>query len=99
MPSDERVLCIPASHLEAVGGFHGFRAADSGYLSLLLDPSVFSFRPRREVEEDPSFKQLIPYVVLTCGERVFHYRRTGRWRAERSFQMLNCTSSAMKFRH
>jgi len=36
---------------------------------------AFRFRPRYEVETDPSFKQLIPYIVLTCGELVFHYRR------------------------
>src|SRR5262249_14679037 len=31
--------------------------------------------PRAEVESDPSFKQLIPYVMLRCAGEVFHYTR------------------------
>ena len=77
MPTDERVLCIPAIHFAAAGLFTGFRPANESYLARLLDPAAITFRPRSEVETDPSFKQLIPYVVLTCGEHVFHYRRGG----------------------
>jgi len=75
MPADERVLVIPTSRFRAAGYFHGFRAADEAYLAALLDPAAFSFRPRREVETDPDFKQLIPYVVPRCGADLFHYRR------------------------
>lgn len=75
MPTDERVLVIPAERFRAAGYFHGFRPADDAYLATLLDPAGFSFRPRSEVETDPAFKQLIPYVVLRCGADVFHYRR------------------------
>jgi predicted NUDIX family phosphoesterase len=85
----ERVLCIPTAHFRAVGYFHGFRPADDAYHTALLRPDQFSFRPRAEVETDPNFKQLIPYLVLRCGELVFHYRRgtggaEGRLRARRS---------------
>jgi predicted NUDIX family phosphoesterase len=75
MPTDERVLVIPTDRFRAAGYFHGFRRADEAYLAALLDPTGFAFRPRREVESDPAFKQLIPYVVLRCGAEVFHYRR------------------------
>ena len=75
MPTDERVLGIPAAHLAAWGPFLGLRAATPAERDWLLDPSRFEFRPRRECETDPSFVQLIPYVVLTCRSRVFHYRR------------------------
>lgn len=75
MPTDERVLVIPTERFRAAGYFHGFRAADDAYLAALLDPAGFGFRPRSEVETDPAFKQLIPYVVLRCGGDVFHYRR------------------------
>lgn len=75
MPTDERVLCIPAGHFRAVGYFHGFRRADDAFATALLDARQFSFRPRSAVETDPGFKQLIPYVVLRCGGDVFHYRR------------------------
>ena len=35
-----------------------------------------SFRPRPAMEIDPSFKQVIPYLVLRDGERFFLMRRT-----------------------
>ena len=75
MPTDERVLVIPTAHLQAAGSFQGFRRADEGYRAAVLDPAAFSFRPRSEVETDPRFKQLIPYVVLRWGAELFHYRR------------------------
>ena len=34
------------------------------YLDHLLSPELVSYRPRAEMEEDPSFKQLIPYVLF-----------------------------------
>ena len=75
MPTDERVLGITADHFAACGAFAGFRPADPAYLAELLDPAALSFRPRGECEADEGFKQLIPYLVLTHGGRVFHYRR------------------------
>ncbi|MCU0702899.1 MAG: phosphoesterase [Fimbriiglobus sp.] len=77
MPTSERVLCIPRSQLNAAGSFHGFRPTDSAFAAKLLNPASFSYRPRSEVETDPSYKQLIPYVVLRCEGEVFHYRRGG----------------------
>ena len=75
MPTDERVLGISEAHFHACGAFAGFRPADPLYLARLLDPAALHFRPRSECETDPGFKQLIPYLVLTYGGRVFHYRR------------------------
>jgi predicted NUDIX family phosphoesterase len=34
------------------------------------------FRPRAEAEVDPSWKQIIPYLLLRDGERIFLMRRT-----------------------
>lgn len=89
MKHDERVLCIPEAHFRAVGFFTGFRPADEAYRAALLNPAAFTYQPRSTCETDPAFKQLIPYVVLTCGDLVFHYRRGGsgteaRLRAKRS---------------
>jgi predicted NUDIX family phosphoesterase len=89
MPTDEHVLCIGAGHFAAVGAFTGFRPADPAYRDALLDPAAFTFRPRSQVETDPEFKQLIPYVLLRHGDHLFHYRRgasgtEARLRARRS---------------
>jgi predicted NUDIX family phosphoesterase len=75
MPTDEKVLVIPTDRFRSAGYFHGFRPADEVFLAAILDPAAFEFRPRSEVETDPSFKQLIPYVVLKHGGDLFHYRR------------------------
>ena len=75
MPADERVLVIPTERLRAAGYFHGFRAADATFRAAILEPAAYQFLPRSEVETDPTFKQLIPYVVLKSGGEVFHYRR------------------------
>lgn len=71
----EKVLCIPASQFHGAGEFHGFRPFDETYRRRLLNPEQMSYRPRGEVETDPSFKQLIPYVVLRCDRELFHYTR------------------------
>jgi predicted NUDIX family phosphoesterase len=73
--SSERVLVVPTDAFHAAGVFHGFCPNVAGYLPRLLDPNLLSFRPRSEVETDPSYKQIIPYVVLRCGDLVFHYTR------------------------
>lgn len=72
---DECVLVFSDRHFQAVGCFEGFRPADGDYSRRLLDPRAFQFRPRSEVEHDPAYKQLIPYVMLTHRGSVFHYRR------------------------
>lgn len=87
MPADERVLCIPTAHFQSAGYFQGFRLADEAYRRALLDPAQFSFRPRSQVETDPSFQQLIPYVLLRHGDELFHYRR-GASGTEKRLQSL-----------
>ena len=69
---------VPAARFHDSGDFHGFIPTCSATLPRLLDPAQLSYRPRSEVETDPSFKQLIPYVVLRYGDQVFHYTRGQR---------------------
>lgn len=73
----ERVLVVPAAVLREAGLFQGFTADVGHYLPRLLDNRHLHYLPRNEAETDPGFKQLIPYVVLRHGGRVFHYRRSG----------------------
>ena len=87
MPTDERVLVIPTERFRAAGYFHGFRPADEAFRAAVLDPAAFSFRPRSEVETDPNFKQLIPYIVLKCRSELFHYRR-GKAGTEKRLEAL-----------
>jgi len=90
----EDVLVVPRAILADVGIFQGFCGDTAAYLPRLLDPRHTSWRPRASVEEDPSFKQLIPYCLLRWRDadgqpRYFAYTRGGgqaeaRLRAKRS---------------
>lgn len=73
----ERVLALPAEVLRRAGTFTGFTADVGRYLGVVLDPAHLVFLPREEAEEDPTYKQLIPYLVLRHEGRLFHYRRHG----------------------
>ncbi len=90
----EDVLVIPRSLLEQAGMFQGFCGEVDRYLSMLLDPKQTRWMPRATAEEDPSFKQLIPYCLLSWQAndgtpQYFAYTRGGgqseaRLRAKRS---------------
>jgi predicted NUDIX family phosphoesterase len=73
----EQVLVVPAARFYALGGFDGFCPDPEPYCQTLLDPAYLSFRPRDQAEYDPTYKQLIPYIVLCHEDRIFHYRRVG----------------------
>ena len=60
----ERVLVVPTELFRQLGYFQGFSTDVERYLQQLFDPRHTSYRPRGDVEHDPSFKQLIPYVIF-----------------------------------
>jgi len=71
----EHVLVIPRERLTHAGLFSGFRPYDATFARSVLDPAMFQFRSRDDVEYDPAWVQLIPYIVLTWDREVFHYTR------------------------
>ncbi|MBL8818210.1 MAG: phosphoesterase [Planctomyces sp.] len=71
----EHVLVIPTQVFHDVGYFQGFSSDVDRYLKVVLDPQHASYRPRHEMEQDPSFKQLIPYCIFRCNGEVFYYQR------------------------
>lgn len=73
----ERVLVVPAAEFDRLGRFQGFCGEADRYLGGLLAPGVAGFRARSEVEDDPTLKQIIPYVVFRAGGGVFCYTRGG----------------------
>lgn len=86
-PSAERVLVVPTAVFHGAGVFQGFSPRVEHYLPRLLEPRHLSYRPRAEVETDPSFKQIVPYVVLRWGDQLFHYTR-GKRATETRLQAL-----------
>jgi predicted NUDIX family phosphoesterase len=76
----ERVLVVPTELFHRLGHFQGFCDQVDRYFTPLLSAAHTSYRPRDQVEQDPSFKQLIPYMILHWRNadgrsQVFQYTR------------------------
>jgi predicted NUDIX family phosphoesterase len=72
---DENVLVVTRNLFDEVGAFQGLENNPHPYLSKFLKREHNRFLPRSKAENDPSFKQLIPYAVFTCGGKILHYVR------------------------
>lgn len=73
--SSEHVLVVPTKAFHDLGYFQGFCAAPEKYVDELFQSEFLSFQPRAEMENDPHFKQLIPYVLLKFQDQLFVYTR------------------------
>ena len=71
----ENILCVPRRVLDELGSFEGLSLEVDRYMPALLDPANNLFLPRPAAEEDPTHKQIIPYLVIRCGNRYLHYVR------------------------
>lgn len=71
----EHVLVFPTEVLHQIGYFQGLKKEVEPYLKVIFDPKVTQYKVRTEVESNVCFKQLIPYVVLKCGDQVYTYVR------------------------
>jgi predicted NUDIX family phosphoesterase len=73
---DEKVMVVPRALLEEIGVFEGIRTEGlDAAVGRLLDAANHTFMDRAAAEDDPSFKQLIPYCIFRCGDRILHYTR------------------------
>src|ERR671930_1451454 len=76
-PFAEHVLCVLRSDVFPDGAWHGFVGDGLERYQEVIRTRSF-FMPRAEVEEDPTYQQIIPYVVFRHGDR---YLLTKRLRA------------------
>ena len=71
----ERVLVVPRTTVIPDGGWRGVRAEGiDGIIATIAERGTFKARPA--MEHDPTFKQVIPYLVLRDGALWFLMRRT-----------------------
>lgn len=73
--TEENILCVPRAVFDRLGAFEGLAFDVDRYLPVLLDPANNLFLPRSAAEQDPGHKQIIPYLIVRCGDRVLHYVR------------------------
>ena len=73
--SDERVFVVPRSAVPDEAGWYGLRTdgLDDFVIAVQRDGR---YEPRSQMEQDPSYKQIIPYLVLRDGPRYFLMQRT-----------------------
>jgi predicted NUDIX family phosphoesterase len=72
----EKVLVVPRALLNEIGAFEGIQTQGlEAAVAQLMDPANHSFMDRGAAEENPEFKQLIPYCIFRCGDRILHYTR------------------------
>lgn len=80
--AEEKVLVVPTALFHELGYFQGFSTEVARYLPRLLEGGDVEYLPRGRMEEDPSYKQLIPYVIFRWIDddgrtQIFQYQRGG----------------------
>ena len=75
----EQVLAIPTENVWNILNYQEkgvIKALGVDIMDKLLLHGVF--RPRNILEEDPSYKQIIPYAVICYGNEVYMFRRLNK---------------------
>lgn len=75
MATEEKVLCFERKQFEELGLFQGINLEVEKYLPVLTATSQLVYLNRSEAELDKRYKQLIPYVLIVCGDKILRYRR------------------------
>jgi len=80
--AEEKVLVVATALFRDLGYFQGFSTEVDRYLPRLLEGNQIEYLPRGRMEEDPSYKQLIPYVLFRWIDdagrtQIFQYQRGG----------------------
>jgi predicted NUDIX family phosphoesterase len=75
MATEERVLCFKRTMLEKLGVFQGLNLEVEKYLPVMTAPENIFYLNRSEAEQDKRCKQLIPYALIICNDKILRYRR------------------------
>jgi predicted NUDIX family phosphoesterase len=78
MSQEEQVLVIERKVFVQVGLFNGLAFDVDRYIDKIFAPGVPRFIPRSYAEKDPSYKQLIPYVIMAHNGKYLSYVRGKR---------------------
>jgi predicted NUDIX family phosphoesterase len=75
---EENILVIRRSLFDELGRFQGLSFEPQRYLKAIISDGNTLFLRRAEAENDPTYKQIIPYVILAYEGRVVYYVRGKR---------------------
>ncbi|MBV9391858.1 MAG: hypothetical protein JOY96_08205, partial [Verrucomicrobia bacterium] len=75
MKKEEMVLVVRRGLFDSLGAFQGLKFGPERYLKALLSRENNFFVARSAAEDDPSLKQIIPYVLVVSQDKILRYRR------------------------
>jgi len=86
---EELVFAIPTDHLWKLLTYKetGLIKGNSDVLNRIVQNGLF--RKRSELERDPSFKQLIPYAIISNKESFYLFKRTSKQTEKRLHNKLH----------
>jgi len=71
---DEHILVVPRAHLFTTQAWHGLQEIDvDHYMNIINDHK--EFHSRSKMETDPTYKQIIPYLIFTHDNKFFLMQR------------------------
>jgi predicted NUDIX family phosphoesterase len=73
--NEENVLVVPRALFDELGAFDGLNFEPQKYLSAFLSRGNNFFVPRPQAEVNPAYKQIIPYALIACENKVVYYVR------------------------
>jgi predicted NUDIX family phosphoesterase len=74
-PPEENILVIKRSLFDQLGSFQRLNFEPEKYLNAILSRGNNFFLPRRQAENDPMHKQIIPYALIAFENSVLYYVR------------------------
>ncbi len=74
-PPEENILVIRRSLFDDLGAFQGLNFEPEKYLKAILSRGSNFFVARSEAENNPNYKQIIPYALVVFRSTVLHYVR------------------------
>src|SRR5713226_3255305 len=74
-PPEENILVIKRSLFDQLGSFQRLTFEPEKYLNAILSRGNNFFLPRAQAENDPAYKQIIPYALLVFADKVLYYVR------------------------
>jgi predicted NUDIX family phosphoesterase len=89
MTSEELVFAIPTDDLWKLLSYEekGLIKGNSDILNRIVQNGLF--RKRSELEKNPSFKQIIPYAIISYKESFFLFKRTSKQTEKRLHNKLH----------
>ena len=74
-PPNENVLVVRRSLFDQLASFQGLNFEPQKYVDAFLSRGNNFFLPRSEAENNPNYKQIIPYALIVFRKTVLHYVR------------------------